>query len=155
MVEERHRRTTSSRSPGTPIRKTLLAAVPRLGDMRGTTGPRRFGDRPADAAPDGGPKPERQPTATVGRGPVTRFPIRGGFFGRVDGHVHAVEHVSFTVARGETLALVGESGCGKSTTGRSILRLVEPTAGAVRFDGEDILALATGALQALRAARSR
>lgn len=69
------------------------------------------------------------------------FPIKAGFLGKTVGHVKAVDDVSFTVHRGETLGLVGESGCGKSTTGRSIIRLIEPTSGEVIFDREAITAL--------------
>jgi oligopeptide/dipeptide ABC transporter ATP-binding protein len=66
------------------------------------------------------------------------FPIHKGVFSRVSGHVYAVDGVSFSIKRGETLGLVGESGCGKSTVGRTLLRLLEPTDGTVRIGGEDI-----------------
>ena len=80
---------------------------------------------------------------------VKHFPVREGFLGR-RAHVHAVDDVSFDLASGETLALVGESGCGKSTTGRLVLRLLEPTAGAVRFAGRELGKLGEGELRAAR-----
>ncbi len=78
------------------------------------------------------------------------FPIRGGLFSRVLANVRAVDGVSFTIKRGETLGLVGESGCGKTTTGRVILRLLEPTAGKVYFEGKDVFALDKEDMRALR-----
>jgi oligopeptide/dipeptide ABC transporter ATP-binding protein len=84
------------------------------------------------------------------RGLTKHFPIRKGLFGKATGAVRAVDHVSFDVMPGETLGLVGESGCGKSTTGRMILRLIEPTAGSVEFDGIDLVTLGTRQMRALR-----
>jgi len=78
------------------------------------------------------------------------FPIRKGVFSRQVGSVKAVNDVSFDVARGETLGVVGESGCGKTTTGRAILRLIEPTSGEIHFEGRDVRALGTSELRAIR-----
>ena len=84
------------------------------------------------------------------RGLSKEFPIRGGILNRVQGSVRAVTDVSFDVAAGETLAVVGESGCGKTTSGRCILRLVEPTAGSITFDGIDLRALRGAELRKMR-----
>jgi oligopeptide/dipeptide ABC transporter ATP-binding protein len=78
------------------------------------------------------------------------FPIKGGVLGREIGQVKAVDDVSFTVNQGETLGLVGESGCGKSTTGRSILRLIEPTDGKVIFKGKDVTAMSADEMRKMR-----
>src|SRR5215467_7674191 len=78
------------------------------------------------------------------------FPIRKGVFSRVAAHVKAVDDISFDINKGETFGLVGESGCGKTTAGRAILRLLEPDAGAIRFDGIDLMSLGKQELQRKR-----
>jgi peptide/nickel transport system ATP-binding protein/oligopeptide transport system ATP-binding protein len=83
-------------------------------------------------------------------GLVKHFPVKGGLFGGVSAHVRAVDGLDFHVKEGETLALVGESGCGKSTVGRLVLRLIEPSAGTIRFEGDDLLALDAEAMRARR-----
>jgi peptide/nickel transport system ATP-binding protein len=83
-------------------------------------------------------------------GLTKRFPVASGVFSRNAGQVHAVEDVTLTVRRGETLGIVGESGCGKSTTARLMLKLIEPTAGTIRFDGRDITRLSARQMRPLR-----
>ena len=79
-----------------------------------------------------------------------KFPIQRGMFKRTVGHIHAVDGISFEIAAGETLGLVGESGCGKSTTARLILRLLDPTAGEIFFDGKEIHAMTRDEIRAVR-----
>ena len=81
---------------------------------------------------------------------VKHFPIRAGFLQRQVGAAQAVDGISFDVMRGETLGLVGESGCGKSTTARLLLRLMVPTAGSIKFDGREIAHIKGSELKALR-----
>ena len=84
------------------------------------------------------------------KGLTKYFPIKGGIFGRQVDQVHAVDGVSFDIAPGETLGMVGESGCGKSTTGRCILRLIEPSSGEVNFNGQAVSAMGSDALREVR-----
>src|ERR1700730_10078207 len=115
--------------------------------------PTRFARAPH--RPQGGGYPCRRDGCSMSerllsvRGLTKEFPLHGGLFGRQAGSVHAVDGVDFDIGRGETLGLVGESGCGKSTTGRCILRLIEPTFGEIWFEGKDTTALTGSALRAL------
>jgi ABC-type oligopeptide transport system ATPase subunit len=81
---------------------------------------------------------------------VKHYPIRRGVVPRTVGYLRAVDGVSFSIPRGKTLGLVGESGCGKTTTGRTILRLIEPTSGRVTFDGRDVFSLSEREMRGLR-----
>jgi peptide/nickel transport system ATP-binding protein len=130
-----------------PYTRSLLSAVPRLGSMVGKQRPMRFPVVDRSSGTSDVPTETADTVAHSGRpilevsGLTTRFEIRSGLFGRVAGRVHAVENVSFSLKAGETLALVGESGCGKSTTGRSVIRLANPLSGTVLLEGVDILKL--------------
>ena len=167
-------------APRHPYTRALLAAVPRLGAMQGSDLPARFPLPLESAVPNapaaavissasaatgsdrgaaqrsgsprvssGAPRESAEPLLRV-RGLKTRFPLRSGLFGRVRRRVHAVEQVSFDLRAGETLALVGESGCGKSTTGRSLLRLVEIDGGSIEFNGQDIARLPSDQVRSMR-----
>ena len=132
--------------------KSLLAAVPKLGEMASRKYPepmRLMGKGDTQII-----KPiigTDEPILSVKK-LVTRYSIRGGLFQRIKAKVHAVEDISFTIMKGKTLSLVGESGCGKSTVGRSLIRLVEPASGEVYLDGQNILDLT---VKDVRDARSK
>ncbi|KAF6638820.1 dipeptide ABC transporter ATP-binding protein [Pantoea sp. EKM10T] len=139
-------------APQQPYTQALLAAVPKLGSMQGQPLPAKFPLLHSDAVDDVPQDTVRRlqlPILQV-RDLVTRFDIRGGLLNRVKSRVHAVEKVSFDLYAGETLALVGESGCGKSTTGRSLLKLVASQGGTLTFDGQRIDHLSGAALAHLR-----
>ena len=130
--------------------KALLAAVPKLGEMRGKPAPelmRLMGDGGSQAASI---VPREDKVLLDVKHLTTRFPVKGGFLRRTVANVHAVEDVSFQVKSGQTLSLVGESGCGKSSCGRSVLRLVEPTSGEVWLDGKNVIDFGTEELRLAR-----
>ncbi|MDP9571197.1 UNVERIFIED_ORG: peptide/nickel transport system ATP-binding protein [Agrobacterium larrymoorei] len=139
-----------------PYTRALLSAVPKLGSMKERVLPARF---PIIDIKTGESQPavEVKDTVSGSKTPIlsvkdltTRFDIHSGLLGRKSGAVHAVEKVSFDLSEGETLSLVGESGCGKSTTGRSITRLIEPTSGNVMLDGYEVMQLDKVTLRAMR-----
>tara|TARA_B100001059_G_scaffold230416_1_gene264583 strand:- start:45 stop:1874 length:1830 start_codon:yes stop_codon:yes gene_type:complete len=129
--------------------KALLAAVPKLGEMKGKKYPepmRLLGTENDKIIPI---KDSDEPILRVSN-LTARFPVKGGLFRRTIAQVHAVEDISFTINKGQTLSLVGESGCGKSTAGRALIRLVEPIAGKVNLDGKEILDLSPKSMQEVR-----
>jgi peptide/nickel transport system ATP-binding protein/glutathione transport system ATP-binding protein len=136
-------------SPKHDYTKALLAAVPKLGEMTGKLLPepmKLLGVKQRLTAPI----PGTDEVLLEVKNLTTRFAVKGGFFRRTVANVHAVEDVSFTVNKGQTLSLVGESGCGKSTAGRSILRLVEPQSGEINLGGKDIIGLSPEELRRAR-----
>ena len=126
--------------------KALLAAVPKLGEMSGKEYPEPMvlmSHKKSVVVPIKGTDELLLKVENL----TTRFAVKGGMFRRKVANVHAVEDVSFTINKGQTLGLVGESGCGKSTVGRSILRLEEPQRGSVLVGGNDIMALERNGLR--------
>ncbi len=128
-------------APEHPYTRTLLDAVPVLGSLAGQTLPAPFAEAGRSVQPQATVRPDLPPVLDV-TGLTKRFDVRRRF--RLAGRVHAVEQVNLTVRHGETLALVGESGCGKSTTGRSIIRLDQPDGGEIRLNDEDVSRLDRG-----------
>ncbi|MAM10959.1 MAG: glutathione ABC transporter ATP-binding protein GsiA [Rhizobiaceae bacterium] len=137
-------------NPATDYTRELLAAAPRLGDLGDSPLPRPYPDRNGVTAEAADTVDRDGPALLNVENLTTRFELRKGVLGRVHARVHAVENVSFALKKGETLALVGESGCGKSTTGRSILRLTEPAKGKVTLEGQDVGKLPRRDLMKLR-----
>ena len=135
-------------APTATYTKSLLASIPRLGTMGGAVAPKRFPevDASTGTATDGR---EMNPVAQSVQ-PILKVDNLAVRFDLPNGRVHAVEDVSFDLRPGETLSLVGESGCGKSTTGRAIIRLLNPSAGSIVIDGQDVTKVGTRELRTMR-----
>ncbi|NIF02780.1 ABC transporter ATP-binding protein [Pantoea sp. Acro-805] len=140
-------------APQHPYTKALLAAVPKLGDMREQRWPQRFpllgATQPADSGEQRTARYDETPLLDV-RGLKVYYPIRSGIFSALTHQVHAVEQIDFSLWPGETLAIVGESGCGKSTTGRALMRLIKSQADSIHFQGNEIANLKEAEFQPLR-----
>ncbi|NYT86871.1 dipeptide ABC transporter ATP-binding protein [Pollutimonas harenae] len=155
-VEENHAGDIFLR-PQHPYTRALLSAVPKLGAMKGSSAPAPFTlldvsgklATTSDPAPASTARYDQAPLLQVDK-LVTRFDLASGLLGRVRHRVHAVEQVSFELYPGETLAVVGESGCGKTTTGRSLAQLEAACGGKVIFEGQDVSLLRGRDMQALR-----
>ncbi|ORM65190.1 ABC transporter ATP-binding protein [Pantoea rwandensis] len=139
-------------APQHPYTKALLAAVPKLGDMREHAWPQRFpllGAQPTQNTEQRTARYDETPLLDV-RGLKVYYPIRSGIFSALTHQVHAVEQIDFSLWPGETLAIVGESGCGKSTTGRALMRLINSHADSIHFQGSEIADLKEAQFQPLR-----
>lgn len=132
-------------SPQQPYTRALLASVPAAGEMDAMSTPCKFPSVNLHSGETLRYPPEplladaTTPPVLSVKNLVTRFPVKKGFFNQLTGHIHAVENVSFDLWPGETLSLVGESGCGKSTTGRSLIRMIQAQSGEVMLDGYNVL----------------
>ena len=126
-------------NPQHPYTQSLLAVVPKLGEMTGKTAPEPMRLLNATPRVEGPILPKSDTVLLDVKNLVTLFPVKGGFFRRTVANVHALKDVSFQVKSGETLSLVGESGCGESICGRSILQLIEPQSGEVWLNGTNIM----------------
>ncbi len=137
--------------PKHPYTRALLAAVPRLGSMKGTQEPERFKLLDAETGEtvisENNEVSKPSDVVLSVRDICKRFVVRTDWFGRPTHRVHACEHVSFDLRKGETLALVGESGCGKSTTGRAVLRLLDVDSGSIIFNNRDITRISASELK--------
>ncbi|RCK50795.1 glutathione ABC transporter ATP-binding protein [Thalassospira profundimaris] len=140
-------------NPQHPYTKALLQAVPRLGSMKGSDLPKRFVIPGKEAVEETTPASiidySKPPLLSV-RELTTHFDIKEGLLSKTTKRVHAVEGIDLDIWPGETLGLVGESGCGKSTTGRSILKLVQSRSSRLMFDGQDMSSMSNTDLQKLR-----
>ncbi|MEQ9889301.1 ABC transporter ATP-binding protein [Pectobacterium zantedeschiae] len=140
-------------APQHPYTQSLLAAVPKLGDMRDSLWPKRFPLLGQAADPEESEQVtaryDAEPLLDI-RGLSVYYPMRSGILSTITHHVHAVEQIDFNVWPGETLAIVGESGCGKSTTGRALLRLVQSEAESIHFQGNEISQMKERDFQPLR-----
>ena len=137
-------------NPKEDYTKELLSAVPKLGEMRGKSAPERLRIMGQDNSQSGEPIIAGSDLLLDVKNLIQRFPVKGGLLRRTISNVHAVEDVSFSLNVGETLSLVGESGCGKSSCGRSILRLNEPQSGQVLLNGRDVLQMDQAELREAR-----